>query len=67
MRPQVQAIAEIADQHVDTRMPDFTYLQHAQPTTLGHFLLGFAYPVLRRPQRTTAARTNDDEDAVGRG
>jgi phosphate:Na+ symporter len=30
-------------------------------------LASFAYPVLRRPQRTTAARTNDDEDAVGRG
>ncbi|MFI4868379.1 MAG: Na/Pi cotransporter family protein [Steroidobacterales bacterium] len=29
-------------------------------------LASFAYPVLRRPQRTAAARTNDD-DAVGRG
>ena len=32
-----------------TVMPDFTYLQHAQPTSLGHYLLGFAYPV--RPRR----------------
>jgi phosphate:Na+ symporter len=30
-------------------------------------LASFAYPVLRRPQRTAATRTNDDEDAVGRG
>ena len=30
-------------------------------------LASFAYPVLRRPQRRAAARTNDDEDAVGRG
>ena len=28
-------------------MPDYTYLQAAQPTTFGHYLLGFTYPLLR--------------------
>lgn len=28
-------------------MPDYTYLQAAQPTTFGHYLLGFVYPLLR--------------------
>ena len=28
-------------------MPDFTYLLHAQPTTLGHYLLTFAFPLKR--------------------
>ena len=28
-------------------MPDYTYLQSAQPTTFGHYLLGFVYPMLR--------------------
>ena len=28
-------------------MPDYTYLQKAQPTTLGHYLLGFVFPILR--------------------
>ena len=28
-------------------MPDYTYLQAAQPTSFGHYLLGFAYPILR--------------------
>jgi argininosuccinate lyase len=32
-------------------MPDYTYLQAAQPTTLGHYLLGFAYPLLRDLER----------------
>ena len=31
----------------DTPMPDYTYLQAAQPTTAGHWLLSFAYPALR--------------------
>ncbi len=34
-------------------MPDFTYLQAAQPTTAGHWLLSFAHPALRD---ATAAR-----------
>ncbi|WP_372365645.1 argininosuccinate lyase [Candidatus Uabimicrobium sp. HlEnr_7] len=33
--------------HHDTIMPDFTYLQHAQPTNLSHYLLTFLYPVVR--------------------
>ncbi len=35
----------------DALMPDFTYLQHAHPTTLGHYLLGFVYPMLRDAER----------------
>ena len=32
-------------------MPDYTYLQAAQPTTAGHWLLSFAYPALRDLER----------------
>lgn len=32
-------------------MSDYTYLQAAQPTTFGHYLLGFVYPLLRDLQR----------------
>ncbi len=35
-------------------LPDYTYLQSAQPTTFGHYLLGFAYPVLRDLDRVRA-------------
>jgi argininosuccinate lyase len=34
-----------------TWMPDQTYLQHAQPSTFGHYLLSFCYPTLRDAQR----------------
>ena len=43
-----------AGQHSLSIMPDYTYLQAAQPTTFGHYLLGFAYPVLRDLDRLKA-------------
>jgi len=41
------ALTEVARENRHTLMSDFTYLQHAHPTTLAHYLLGFAYPVSR--------------------
>jgi argininosuccinate lyase len=45
------ALVEQADRHRATLMPDYTYLQVAQPTTAGHWLLSFAAPVLRDGER----------------
>jgi argininosuccinate lyase len=41
------ALTEAAVRERDTPMPDYTYLQVAQPTTAAHWLLSFAYPALR--------------------
>ncbi len=35
-------------------MPDYTYLLSAQPTSFGHYLLGFVYPMLRDLERIRA-------------
>jgi argininosuccinate lyase len=43
-----------AEEHLDTLMPDYTYLQQAQPTTLAHYLLGFVYPMQRDSERLRA-------------
>lgn len=43
-----------AKKHVDTVMPDYTYLHQAQPTTFAHYLLGFVYPMLRDASRLRA-------------
>jgi argininosuccinate lyase len=43
----VVAIGEQAEAHAETYLAEQTYLQHAQPSTFGHFLLGAAYPALR--------------------
>jgi argininosuccinate lyase len=48
-------LAASAAEHSRTWMPDQTYLQHAQPSTYGHYVLSFAYPVLRDGHRLVNA------------
>jgi len=43
----VEKTAGVAERHAETVMPDQTYLQQAQPSTFGHYVLTFAYPALR--------------------
>ena len=38
-------------EHRSTLFADHTYLQPAQPSTIGHYLTSFAYPVLRDGER----------------
>jgi argininosuccinate lyase len=45
------AVAAQARAHAETIMPDQTYLQQAQPSTFGHYVLAFAYPALRDGER----------------
>lgn len=56
-----EALHALAARERDTLMPDFTYLQAAQPTTVGHWVLSFVYPVLR-----DVARLRGDFDWVNR-
>jgi argininosuccinate lyase len=51
----------LAARHVDTLMPDQTYLQQAQPSTFGHYVLSFVYPALR-----DAHRLLDEFDDINR-
>jgi argininosuccinate lyase len=55
------ALVDAADRERATPMPDYTYLQPAQPSTAGHWLLSFAYPALR-----DATRLGGDLDWVNR-
>ena len=47
----VDSVVDQAAEHAETLMPDQTYLQQAQPSTFGHYVLSFAYPVLRDGRR----------------
>lgn len=49
-----RAIIATAEAHVESVMPDYTYLQAAQPTSFGHYLSGFAWPAIRDLQRVEA-------------
>src|SRR6266571_6797366 len=57
----------VAGAHAGTLMADQTYLQHAQPSTFGHYLLSFAFPVLREGHRLEEALTWTDASPGGAG
>jgi argininosuccinate lyase len=46
-----RAATALARRHVETLMPDQTYLQQAQPSTFGHYVLSFVYPAVRDARR----------------
>jgi len=41
----------LAERHLDTLMPGYTHLQHAQPITFGHYLVGHAHALSRNLER----------------
>lgn len=61
------ALSRLATQHCETWMVDQTYLQHAQPSTFGHYMVSFAYPVMRDGRRLTAALAEVDSSPGGAG
>lgn len=46
-----EAVSDQAERNAETLLADQTYLQQAQPSTFGHYLLAFAYPALRDAAR----------------
>lgn len=63
----VVTLLVLAEEHRSALMPDFTYLQHAHPTTLGHYLLTFAYPFRRDLDRLVAAMNGINQSPAGSG
>jgi argininosuccinate lyase len=57
----------LAEQHRATLFPDYTYLQPAQPTAFGHYLLTFVYPMLRDLERARQAFTRTNLSPMGIG
>ena len=61
------ALVDRAELERDTLVPDYTYLQVAQPTTFGHYLLGFAGPIVRDLERIEALSARIDRSPAGIG
>ena len=64
---QVAALVRQARATSGALATDYTYLQPAQPTTLGHLLLAYAYPALRDAERAAAAHTALGLSVAGAG
>lgn len=63
----VRALCDRACQHASTVWNDTTYLQPAQPSTFGHYLLGFATEGRRHLDRLEAVRAWLDRSPAGVG
>lgn len=63
----VASIDERAVAWQDVVLPDYTYLQPAQPTTFGHYLLSFADPLIRDARRLLLDLEDVDSSPAGSG
>src|SRR5258707_1184668 len=61
------AALDLAQTHRATLFPDYTYLQPAQPTTFGHYLLTFVAPILRDLDRARPAFVHANASPAGSG
>jgi argininosuccinate lyase len=62
-----EAVVDQAERHAGDLAADYTYLQPAQPTTIGHLLLAYAYPALRDVARLEAVHAWLDLGVAGAG
>lgn len=60
-------LVDMAEQHRHALVADYTYLQAGQPTSFGHYLLGFLYPVLRDIERAQSFYARVDRSPSGCG
>ena len=60
-------IAELAAGHANTVIPSYTHLQQAQPTTLGHHLLAYAWMAIRSANRFEEASRRLSVSPLGAG
>src|SRR5690242_14926529 len=64
---QAAALARHARTTSAALATDYTYLQPAQPTTVGHLLLAYAYPALRDADRAREAHAALGQSVAGAG
>ena len=64
---QAAALAAHAREMKTALATDYTYLQPAQPTTVGHLLLAYAYPALRDAERARNVHTSLGASVAGAG
>ena len=64
---QAAALARHARATRTALATDYTYLQPAQPTTVGHLLLAYAYPALRDADRARASHAALGASVAGAG
>jgi len=67
LKKLAKTFLKVAKKEKKTIMPDFTYLQHAQPTTFSHYILTFLFPLLRDFKRIKLFFKHIDLSPAGSG
>lgn len=67
LRQYLSALLDVAERHIDTVMPGWTQLQHAQPWTLGHYLVRHASGVERALERFEQIYGRTNLSSLGSG
>jgi argininosuccinate lyase len=62
-----EALLEVAEGHLETRMPGYTHLQRAQPVTLAHHLLAHVWRLSRDVDRLAGTFHRADVSPLGAG
>ncbi len=60
-----QILLDLAEEHVETIMPGYTHLQHAQPISFAHHLLAYYQMFSRDSERFTFNRKHADLSPLG--
>jgi argininosuccinate lyase len=63
----METLVELAERHLDWRMPGYTHLQRAQPVYLSHHLLAYFWKFRRDLQRFNFCMTATDDLPLGAG
>ena len=63
----ISLLLETAREHLNTAMPGYTHLQHAQPVTLAHHLMAYVEMFLRDARRFNFTCEMADEMPLGSG
>jgi len=61
------AIVDKSESHLETIMPGYTHLQHSNPVSFAHFLMGHFWPLLRDRQRLKDCLKRTKELPLGSG
>jgi argininosuccinate lyase len=67
LRRLMAALLELAERHIDWRMPGYTHLQRAQPVYLSHHLLAYFWMFKRDLARFDACLRGSSELPLGAG
>ena len=63
----METLCDIAESNQDTVMPAYTHLQRAQPTTLAHYVMAYAFMLSRDVQRLRDCRKRMNVSPLGSG